>query len=153
MRSEYVDRLINKPRPRNPGNTPVLVGFVIVTVGEVVNVRGPLEQIRNHEIDHVGVATMVLAHVEDEGISVRHKVHCRYDCGPADIRRRKRSELNVPNIVTEDFDFRKSTVLMLQHTTKPCLLSRAWLAVPSSRTGPLRKNEGIVLTRGDVDHG
>src|SRR5579864_2710360 len=104
VRGQYVDRLINKPWPGNPGNRPELVDLVFVTIGEIVNVRGLAEQIRDHKIYHAGIATMVLPQVKDEGIGMRQKVHGRYGCGPADIGRGKRTELDVPNIVREDLN-------------------------------------------------
>src|SRR5580693_2437929 len=101
MRSKYVDRLINKPRPGNPGNRPVLVGLVFVTIGEIVNVRRLPEQIRDHEIDHIGIAPMVLPQVKDKSIGMREEVHCGYDRRSADTWRRERAELDVANIVIE----------------------------------------------------
>src|SRR4029077_15968081 len=137
MGSEYVHRLIDKPWPGNKRSRPELVSLIFVAIFEIVNVRGLPEQIRDHEIDHVGIATMIFPKVKDKGIGICQKIHCRYDCGSADIRRGKRTELDVPDIVTEDFDLRKSTVLIFQHAAKPCLLSRVWLATFSGRTGLL----------------
>lgn len=134
MRSEYVDGLIHKPWPGKPGSRPELVSLVFVAIGEVINVRGLPEQIRDHEIDHVGIAAMVFPQVKNKRIGMRQEVHRRYDCGSANVRGRKRTELDVPNIVTEDFDLRKSTVLIFQPAAAPCLLRRVWLAALSRRT-------------------
>src|ERR1700683_529029 len=144
MRSEYVNGLINKSWTRKPGSRPELVPLIVVAILEIVNVRRLPEQIRNHEIDHVRIATVVLPQVKDQGIAVRQKTHCRYDCRSTNIRRGKRTELDVANIVAEDFYFGKSTVLIFQHAAKPCLLSGTRLAPLRGRTGLHGYSEGIV---------
>src|ERR1700729_2884905 len=45
-RSEYVDGLIDKARAGNPGKRPVLVSLVVVSVGQIVDMRGRLKQVR-----------------------------------------------------------------------------------------------------------
>src|ERR1700733_15317021 len=93
VRGEYVDGLIDKAWSRNPGERPVLVGLVIVAVGEIVDMGWLAKQIGNHEIDHTGVASVIFAQVKDEGIGMRHKVHGSHDRRPADVAGGKRANL------------------------------------------------------------
>jgi hypothetical protein len=128
VRSEYVDGLIDKAWSRNPGKCPVLVGLVVVAVGEIVDMGRLPEQIGNHKVDHTGIAAMIFAQVKDQGIGMRHKVHCGHDRRSADVRVRKRAELDVANVVIEDLNLGESAVVIFQHGPEPCFISRARLA-------------------------
>src|SRR5271170_3303357 len=114
VRGEYVHGLIGEAWPRNPGKSPILMCLVLVPVGEVVDVGRLREQIGNHEFNHFGITAMILPQVENEGIGVGHKVHGSDHSWPAHIWRRKGVEFDVADVVIEDFELGKSTVLLLQ---------------------------------------
>src|SRR6266496_1800007 len=75
VRSEYIDRLIDKAWARNPGKGPVLVSLIVVSAGQIVDMCWLPKQVRDDEIDHIGIATMILAQVKNQGIGMSHKSH------------------------------------------------------------------------------
>ena len=137
LRGEDVHGLIGEARSGNPGESPVLMRLVLVPVGEVVDVGRLPEQIGDHEINHRRVPAMVLPQVKDQGIGVGDKIHCSDYSRRADIRRRKGAELDVADVVTEDFYLREGTVLLLHHGAELCLVGGAWLVRPGGSIGLL----------------
>src|ERR1700722_19171951 len=134
---EHVHRLVGEARARNPGKSPVLMCLVLVPVGEVVDVGSLREQIRNHEFNHLGITAMILPQVKNKSIRVGHKVHGSDHRGCAYIWRRKGPEFDVADVVIEDFELGKTTVLLLHHGTKARLLGGAWRVRSRGRTGLL----------------
>src|SRR5579864_3427675 len=120
------------------------MGLVVVSVSQIVNMRWLPKQIGNHEIDHVGIATMILAQVKNQGIGMRHKIHRGHDRRSTDVRVWKRAELDIANVVIEDLHLRESAVVMFYHRAEPCFISWARLVRPVNSAGFSRQHVRIV---------
>src|ERR1035438_5458112 len=147
VRGEDIHRFIDETLSRNPGECPVLMGLIIVASGEVVDMGWLSEKIGNHEIDHAGIAAMVLTQVKDERIRVGHEAHRGDDCRSAEFRRREGIEFDVSDIVVQDFKLGKSAILMLEHGAEARFLGWAWFVRSRCRTRRLGHQERIVSNK------
>ena len=62
--------MVSEARSENPGKCPVLVDLIIVPVCQIVDMGRLLKQIRNHEVNHIRIATMVLPQVKNKSIGL-----------------------------------------------------------------------------------